>query len=641
MRMLNLGIVAHVDAGKTSLTERLLFDSGAIRRLGSVDDGSTTTDGMDLERRRGITIRSAVAAFTVTGHRIHLIDTPGHTDFVAEVERALGVLDGAILVLSAVEGVQAHTRVLMRTLRAMGVPTILFVNKIDRVGARHTSLMADIRRLLSPSAVAMNRPTDIGTKSADVMALSPGLELAEVLAEHSDAALRSYVDGIDPVVLREELVRLSKAGAVHPVFFGSAITGTGISDLRKGITDLLPSTEPTGAGPLDGVVFAVERDRAGRRFALARLFSGALAARDRVTFARRDSSGSVITDSGITTGVLDAEGNPARVSAGGIARVTGLPSLRVGDRLGSTAAAPTLARFRPPTLETVVTPRSAAEAPALFTGLTQLADQDPLIDVRRGPSPGSLVVSLYGEVQREVIAARLAEEFGVVAEFSAPRVVCVERPAGTGSAVETIGDTSPVLFWATIGLRVEPGPLDSGVRFQLEAERGSLPAAFITAIEDSTRATLREGIHGWQVVDCVVTLTHTGYCSPISTAADFRGLTPLVVAETLRRAGTVVCEPLDDVELEVPEDTLSQVLSAIVRHDGVPETPLVRNGSASVEAVIPSARLQELQRVLPGLTAGAGVVTSRFGGHRPVSGEPPNRPRTDHNPFDREVYLAG
>ncbi|MEV6602949.1 translation factor GTPase family protein [Kutzneria sp. NPDC051319] len=604
MRMLNLGVVAHVDAGKTSLTERLLFDSGAIERLGSVDDGDTTTDGMDLERRRGITIRSAVAAFTLADRRVHLIDTPGHTDFVAEVERALGVLDGAILVLSAVEGVQAHTRVLMRTLKSAGVPTILFVNKIDRVGARHKDLLQDIRRKLTPGAISLNRPVDLGTKSADVVDLDPDPELAEVLAEHSDAALKSYVDGIDPDLLRDELQAQARRGLVHPVLFGSAVTGVGIAALRKAIVDLLPSVDPDTSGELDGVVFAVEHDKG--RSAVARLFTGSLATRDRVTFARRDRSGALVTESGVATGVRDVDGEQARIPAGGIARITGLPGLRVGDRLGAHAA-DGRHRFRLPTMETIVT----AESPArLFDGLSRLADQDPLIDVRRGPSHGSLVVSLYGEVQREVIATRLAEEFGVTAEFSPPRVACVERVAGTGHGLISMGET---VHWATIGLRVEPG---EAAAFRLEAERGSLPAAFITAIEDTVHATLQEGLHGWPIQDCVVTLTHTGYCSPVSVAADFRDLTPLVLTKALRQAGTVVCEPLEEIELEVPVESLTMVQSTLTKHNGLPQTPLLGNGTAVIEAVLPTARLREFQRLLPGLTGGEGVLTAHFGGYK-------------------------
>jgi ribosomal protection tetracycline resistance protein len=587
--MLNLGVVAHVDAGKTSLTERLLFDSGAIDRLGSVDGGDTTTDGMALERRRGITIRSAVAAFTLADRQVHLIDTPGHTDFVAEVERALGVLDGAILVLSAVEGVQAHTRVLMRTLRAAKVPTILFVNKIDRPGARYEDLLADIRRL-TPAAIPLNFPVELGTKSADAIDRAPDLAWAEVLAERSDAALQSYVDGVDRELLKEELRAQARQGLVYPVLFGSAVTGAGITALRKAIVDLLPSVDPDVPGELDGVVFAVEHN--GGRTAVARLFAGSLATRDRIDGV------------GVATDVRDARGERVRVRAGGIARIAGLPGLRIGDRLGTNAgkSGPSLRR---PTLETVVTAASPAR---LFDGLSRLADQDPLIDVRRGPGPGSLVVSLHGDVQREVIAARLAEEFGVAAEFSAPRVACVERLKGVGQAVTYLGET---LHVATIGLRVEPG--DSV--FRLEAERGSLPAAFITAIEETVLATLREGLHGWPVIECTVTLTHTGYESPVSVAADFRGLTPLVLAEALRRAETVVCEPLEEVDLEVPEASLTAVLSTLTRHGGLPRTPLAHNGSVTITAVLPTARLREFQRLLPGLTGGEGVLTANFAGY--------------------------
>ena len=237
-RTLNLGIVAHVDAGKTSLTERLLYDAGVIDEIGSVDDGSTQTDSSDLERRRGITIRSAVVSFTIGSGAeavtVNLIDTPGHPDFIAEVERVLGVLDGAVLVLSAVEGVQAQTRVLMRTLQRLRIPTLLFVNKIDRAGADADRVLADIARRLTPAAVAMVTVRGVGTRAAAVVPHGPGdagftARLAEVLAEHDDALLAAYVDGELPFGrLRRELAAQVARAQVHPVFVGSAITGAGV-----------------------------------------------------------------------------------------------------------------------------------------------------------------------------------------------------------------------------------------------------------------------------------------------------------------------------------------------------------------------------------------------------------------------------
>jgi ribosomal protection tetracycline resistance protein len=267
---------------------------------------------------------------------------------------------------------------------------------------------------------------------------------------------------------------------------------------------------------------------------------------------------------------------------------------------------------------------TAPDPGALFRALTELADQDPLIDVRRADEHGSLVVSLYGEVQREVIAARLAEEFGVVADFSPPRIICVEQLAGVGTALREIGPNP-----ATVGLRVEPGPADSGTRFGLEVERGSLPRAFMTAIEDTVHASLRHGPHGWRVLDCTVTLTHTAYWSPSTVAGDFRYLVPLVLMAALRRAGTVVCEPLDRAELEVPADALTAVLAAITRCGGLPDVPVVRGDSCSIDAVMPVARLRDLARLLPGITGGVGVLTSRFEGYRPVSAgvDTPTPPR--------------
>src|SRR5689334_7220258 len=254
--MLTLGILAHVDAGKTSLTERLLHATGAIDELGSVDDGSTQTDTLALERQRGITIRSAVACFAIGDVTVNLIDTPGHPDFIAEVERVLSVLDGAVLVISAVEGVQPQTRILMRVLRRLRIPTLIFVNKIDRVGAGD-----DVDGYAQRLDATLVRTA---TFHNGVIQPASGIE---ALAERDDELLAAFVDGrpVSSRRLRAALRAQTRRCEAHPVFFGSAITGAGVDDLLRGIAELLPVDGGDPQAGARGAVFKVERDPAGRR----------------------------------------------------------------------------------------------------------------------------------------------------------------------------------------------------------------------------------------------------------------------------------------------------------------------------------------------------------------------------------------
>ena len=388
MRTLNLGILAHVDAGKTTLTERLLHNSGVIDELGSVDDGNTQTDTLALERARGITIKAAVVSFVAGDVAVNLIDTPGHPDFIAEVERVLGVLDGAVLVVSAVEGVQAQTRVLMRALRRLAIPTLIFVNKTDRRGADPARVLRELRERLSPAAVGWDDER----------------RLAEVLADHDDAILEAYVADdvrLSAAQLRAALVEQTRAARVHPVFTGSARSGAGVSDLVAGVTELLPAAEGDAGGPPSGSVFKIERGPAGEKVAYVRMFSGALRTRDRLP-AGKVTAISVFEDGAFV--------RRETVAAGQIGKLWGLAGVRIGDAIGEAHGANGRA-FSPPTLETVVVPGAGTDRRALRVALDQLAEQDPLIDVRQ--DGGELSLSLYGEVQKEVIQATLADDFGV------------------------------------------------------------------------------------------------------------------------------------------------------------------------------------------------------------------------------------
>jgi len=639
MRTLNLGILAHVDAGKTSLTERLLYVGGVIDKIGSVDEGSTQTDSLDQERQRGITIKAAVASFLINDIVVNLIDTPGHPDFIAEVERVLNVLDGAVLVISAVEGVQAQTRVLMRTLKRLRIPTVIFVNKIDRRGAQFEPLVQSIRERLAAPVVAMGAPKGLGAFGANFEPGRPDdpeflAALSEVLAEHDDGILANYLSEAPPSYeqLRQSLAKQTRDALVHPVYFGSAITGAGVDALIEGITGLLPTIDADASGPPTGTVFKVERGSNGEKIAYIRMYTGTLRARERITIRDHDQkvNGISVFDRGEKVPV------PC-ITAGRIGMLWGLTEVQIGDAVGIPRTLAARQHFSPPTLETVVVPLLAADKGALHRALTKLAEQDPLINLRQDDARQEISVSLYGEVQKEVIQETLAKDFGVEVTFLETTTICIERPEGVGEALEMAPDP----FIATVGVRIEPGPLGTGVDFQLEIDVGSVPQAFLTAVEDSVRETLRQGLYGWEVTDCKVTMTQAIRYRKwaTSTAADHRNLTPLVVMSALKQAGTRVYEPVNHFNLEGPTDTLSPLLPVLSGLRAVPEVPKILGSGFSLEGDIPAARVHELQRLLPGLTHGEGMLESTFDHYEPVSGLLPTRPRADNNPLNRREYL--
>ena len=680
MPTLNLGILAHVDAGKTSLTERLLFAAGVIDEIGSVDDGSTQTDTMALERRRGITIKAAVASFALDDLTVNLIDTPGHPDFIAEVDRALSVLDGAMLVVSAVEGVQSQTRVLMRALRRLGLPALIFVNKIDRAGAACEPVLRNIATRLTPTVVPMGTVTGLGTPDAGYRPYGPAdagfaARLADLLAEHDDALLAAYLDdeaSLSGARLRAELAAQTRRARVYPVFFGSAITGAGVAALTAGIREFLPAADGDADRPASGTVFKVDRGPAGERVTYVRMFAGTVHVRDRLPPRGGPPHGGQLRGGERVTGISVFErGSLVRresVAAGQIATLHGLAQARIGDAIGAPQAREGR-HFSPPTLETVVVPARRADRGALLAALSQLAEQDPLINLRQDDARQEISVSLYGEVQKEVIAATLAEEFGLAVEFRQTTTICIERPVASAAAVDRIGAPGNP-FLATVGLRVDPTPEPaaassgisgisgiagvsgvSGVGFGLDIELGALPLAFLRAVEDTVHATLRQGLRGWPVTDCMVTVTQSGYWprqshaharfdkSMSSTAMDFRALTPLVVMDALNQAGTRVYEPVQRFHLELPADTAAAVLTALARLRAVPQTTATNGPAGTIEGSIRAARVRELEQQLPGLTRGEGMLECVFGHYEPASHPVPSRPRSDHDPLHRAEYL--
>jgi ribosomal protection tetracycline resistance protein len=603
-RTLNLGILAHVDAGKTTLTERLLHAAGVIHTLGSVDKGTTQTDTLALEQQRGITIKTAVATFAIDDVTVNLIDTPGHPDFIAEVERVLAVLDGAVLVVSAVEGVQAQTPLLWRALERLRVPTVFFVNKTDRRGADPELVLAAIRERLTPGIVRADADAET---------------LMWALAENDE----SLLDGVDPERLRAELAAQTRRGSVHPVFVGSALKGEGVDALLDGIGALLPAEAGDSDGPLSGTVFKIERGDDGQKVAYVRLFSGTLRARQR------------LGDEKVTALAGFVGGKPVHsdsVAAREIAKVWGLRGVRIGDPIGEPHSS-ARTQFPPPTLETTVVPADPADKAALHAALVQLAEQDPLINVRQDDARQEFTLSLYGEVQKEVVAATLEAEYGVAVSFGESTPLCVERPLGTGAAVEWL-NKEPNPFPATLALRIEPAEGGAGELFRREAPTLGLPLYAYKTVErfdeqmgEYARLATQKGPAGWRVVDWVVTLTEFEYAGsdgppskrgPLIKPFELRDLTALVLSQALEQCGTVVCEPVNRFELGFPADTLSAVYSALARLRAVVETPEVTGDWATATGEITAAATLELQQQLRGLTRGEGVLEATFHRYEPV-----------------------
>jgi ribosomal protection tetracycline resistance protein len=472
------------------------------------------------------------------------------------------------------------------------------------------------------------------------------VRLAEALAERDEGIMAAYVEeesGLPYRLLRDALADQTMQALVHPVFFGSAITGAGVESLMTGISELLPASAGDPAGPVSGTVFKIERGANGEKIAYVRMFCGTINIRERLRFGRG-------LEDKVTALTVFERGPAVRrpsVSAGAVGKLWGLSDVQVGDRIGEIGTDASDRHFSPPTLESVVVAGEHDDRARLRLALAQLAEQDPLINVRQDDTRQELSVSLYGEVQKEVIQATLLDEFDLEVTFRETTPIYIERPIGSGEAIEILhAESNP--FLATIGLRIDPAPNGSGIDFRLQVDPRTVPlyiyktiGSFSERMDQYVRLTLREGLLGWQVTDCIVTMTKCVYSvpdgppsrrGPLSTAADFRKLTPLVLMQALERARTVVCEPIVRASVEIPTGAIGGVMAALARLDAAVETPSLHGTLSMIETVLPATRAQDLQQQLPGLTGGEGVLDSSFAGYQPVSGDQPTRRGDDGAP---------
>ena len=614
----NIGILAHVDAGKTTLTERIPYLCGGIQSQGSVDAGTAHTDTLSVERTRGISVKAASACCAWKGVEIALVDTPGHADFSSEVERSLWALDGAVLVLSAVEGVQAQTELLYAALRQAHIPVVFFLNKVDRVGADRDRVLREIREVLSAPAAALWEEE----------------ALLDAVCETDDDLLARYLEGEPPAgaEVRGALARACRAGTLCPVLSGAALRGQGVEALLDAVVDFLPPPAGDAAGALCGVVFAVTMDKTMGRGAQVRLYSGALQNRQAVGESKvtqiRTLRGTRWEDRGA-------------LSAGEIGMVYGLGDVRPGDVLGDASLVPEgrlRAALAEPLLSSRVEPEDEKDLRALREALEELSIEDPHLDAQWSSFTHELYVRLTGAIQVEVLQALLEERFGLRCRFAPPTVIYKETIAHEAEGF--VAYTMPKPCWAVVRLLVEPLPRGSGIQFESIIKEKELPYRYQNHVRQSLPEALRQGRKGWEVTDAKFTLIGGQHHHVHTHPLDFFVATPVAVQRALVNSGTLLLEPMVRVTLSAQEELLGKVIRDMVAMRGAFDTPILHQGTFTLEADLPVATSLDYPTAFRSMTSGKGVYASAFLGYQECPpGEGKEAPRRGVDPLDHAKWI--
>ena len=666
-RQRNLGIIAHIDAGKTTLTERLLWKTGAVHRVGEVHDGNTTMDHMELERERGITIGSAATQTSWRSsrhdeHRLTLIDTPGHIDFSIEVERSLRVLDGAVAVFCAVGGVQPQSETVWRQARRHGVPLLAFVNKMDRVGADFDRVVSQIQTRLGARPVAVVRPMgseasfqgvldligrttwvwdEVGQLvvrewSAEEAVLSePARQrLVEALADTDESLMDDYLHerAISEEVLRAALRKATLAGQVVPVLAGSAFKNKGVEFLLDALLDYLPSpadrpaiaaqsdqgavdVAPDPEAPSAGLVFKVVEQPHGT-LAFVRLYRGRWRTGETLLNASR---GGNVRIGRLGVVMADATVDVQEAQAGDIVAVLGWKDARTGDTLTDPRHPLVLETIRTtePVLAWRLSPAGSADLARMATGLEKFTREDPSLRVGTDSQTGETVLWGMGELHLDVAVERLRREFGAQLQVGSPmvayqEVLSVSVPSSVGVLDKQTGGKGQ---FARVVLALEPRE-DGQVTFADATKGGVVPREFMLATEKGVREALLEGPQGFPVVGLSVTLLDGETHAVDSSALAFHRAGAKAIKEGLVQAGTHLLEPVMRVEADVPVEFLGDVLGDLQKRSGAMEGMEESEGRTRVRSLVPLAQLQGYATALRSLTQGRGMASLELDGYR-------------------------
>ncbi|MCJ7702887.1 MAG: elongation factor G [Anaerolineales bacterium] len=662
----NIGIIAHIDAGKTTTTERILFYTGKTHRIGSVDDGTTVTDWMDQERERGITIVSAAVSAVWKDYLINLIDTPGHIDFTAEVQRSLRVLDGGVVVFDAVQGVEPQSETVWRQADRYGVPRICFVNKMDRVGASFKRTIEMVRERLGANAVALQLP--IGNEAdftgiIDLMAMqaiiwedslgedprktdipanlrSKAEELREYMvekiAETDDDLTLKYLDGEDVAVdvLKAALRQAVIAGKLTPVFCGTSLRNKGVQPLLDAVIDYLPSPldvpavrglrpsdgaeverSADDAAPLSALVFKIVTDPYVGRLAYLRVYSGKLtqgASFYNPTKQKKERIGRLIRM------YADRREDIPESSSGDIAAVLGLKFSFTGDTLCDASNQIVLEdiTFPDPVISVAIEPKTLADQNKMSEALHKLSDEDPTFQVRTDMETGQTIIAGMGELHLEVLVDRMLREFRVQARVGRPQVAYRETITRSVEKVEYrhVKQTGGRGQFAHVILALEPGESGSGVEFKSEIVRGVIPKEFIPAVERGAREAAEGGsLAGYPLTDIKIRLYDGSFHEVDSNEVAFRVAGSMAFREGVQRARPVLQEPIMKTEVVIAEEYLGEVIGQLNARRGEILGMDIRPGNTqAIRAMMPLAEMFGYATELRSATKGRGVFTMEF-----------------------------
>ncbi len=670
----NIGVIAHIDAGKTTVTERILYYTGLTHRLGSVDEGTTVTDFMDQERERGITIQSAAITTSWCDHQVNIIDTPGHIDFTAEVQRSLRVLDGGVVVFDGVAGVEPQSETVWRQADRYDVPRICFVNKMDRVAADYWRTIDSIRKRLGANPVAVQVPigresdfcgaVDLIEERAVVYCgeehVNPEIsevpaelrdevarrreEMIEALAERDDDLAIRYLEGeeIPAEDLRAVLRRLTLAGEVVPVLCGTALRNKGVQLLLDAVVDYLPSpldvppmmgqsteTEELVSCPADpeaptaALVFKISTDPYMGRLVYFRVYSGVVRRGDALL---NPVNGETERIGRLVRMHADRREEMDEIRAGDIGAVLGLKHTMTGETLSAEERPVVLEQisFPAPVIEVAIEPRTKADQDKLSAALHRLAEEDPTFQVRYDDRVDQTVLAGMGELHLEVLVERLRREFGVGTQVGRPQVAYYEtitRPAhAEGRLVKQTGGHGQ---FAVVEIEIEPLPSGEGFVFENEVFGGAVPRQFIPAVERGLQDAMSQGVLGdHPLVGIKVTLVDGKSHEVDSSDMAFRTAASMALRDAVRRAGPVLLEPIMRVEVVLPEEYMGDVIGDLSARQASISGIDSRNGSGqSIQADVPLAEMFGYATSLRSRTQGRGSFVMEFDHYAPISPE--------------------